>query len=213
MRQLTSAIFGLLVCLPVNAELTPKSHIGIAGIDFQSQLAASYGSNDNVTYQADDQQAQQSDYVQLAPYLQAIGVRGEDRYLLAYSGEYRQYADSPADDYARHFLQFEGAWRFGQKHGLTWNIAQTYDQEERGDELTQGFSEGQFEQYGFSQHGLRNSMFDTSLRYSYGALQGRGKLEVMLQSKQLSFRDTDDIAKAMRIFSVTLKSSSGVKTA
>jgi len=39
-------------------------------------------------------------------------------------------------------------------------------------------------------------MFDTSLRYSYGALQGRGKLEVMLQSKQLSFRDTDDIAKA-----------------
>ncbi|EJA3103147.1 capsular biosynthesis protein [Vibrio vulnificus] len=195
-RQLTSAIFGLLVCLPVNAELTPKSHIGIAGIDFQSQLAASYGSNDNVTYQADEQQAQQSDYVQLAPYLQAIGVRGEDRYLLAYSGEYRQYADSPADDYARHFLQFEGAWRFGQKHGLTWNIAQTYDQEERGDELTQGFSESQFEQYGFSQHGLRNSMFDTSLRYSYGALQGRGKLEVMLQSKQLSFRDTDDIAKA-----------------
>ncbi|MCG6293598.1 hypothetical protein K6U61_22445 [Vibrio vulnificus] len=81
MRQLTSAIFGLLVCLPVNAELTPKSHIGIAGIDFQSQLAASYGSNDNVTYQKDAQQAPQSDYVQLAPYLQAIGVRGEDRYL------------------------------------------------------------------------------------------------------------------------------------
>ncbi|MCF8778281.1 outer membrane beta-barrel protein [Vibrio sp. IRLE0018] len=200
MKPLTSAWLGLFICLPVQAELEPKSHIDMTGLDFQSQVAASYGVNDNVSYQKVESEAQQSSYAALAPYLQAMGRRGEDSYLLAYRGDYRQYDDSPADDYTNHFFQFEGKWRFGQKHGLTWGISQTYGQEERGDELTQGFTQQQFEQYGFSQHGLRNSMFDTSMRYSYGSLDGEGKLEVMLKRKELTFRDTEDIENASSHF-------------
>ncbi|EMW7169304.1 capsular biosynthesis protein [Vibrio fluvialis] len=200
MRQLTSALIIAVLAPAAHAELTPKSHIGIAGIDFQSQLGVDYGHDDNVTYQRDSDAAIDSYFWTLTPTLKAIGERGEDRYVLMYSGEYRRYEDSSADDYDRHFMMLDTAWRFGRMHGLTFNLSQTFGQEKRGQDMSEGFDDAEFKQFGFSEGGLKNSLLDTSLRYSYGAPEGRGKLEVMLQSKTLRFRDTDAFEQASASF-------------
>ncbi|MFV0489035.1 MAG: capsular biosynthesis protein, partial [Vibrio fluvialis] len=62
MRQLTSALIIAVLASAAHAELTPKSHIGIAGIDFQSQLGVDYGHDDNVTYQRDSDAAIDSNF-------------------------------------------------------------------------------------------------------------------------------------------------------
>ncbi|KQH86690.1 capsular biosynthesis protein [Vibrio sp. Vb2880] len=200
MRRLTSALCIAALVPAAHAELTPKSHIGPAGIDFQSQVGVDYGHDDNVTYQQNAAPAVASDFWTVTPTLQAVGERGEDKYTLMYSGEFRRYDDSAADDYDRHFFMMDNAWRFGRMHGFTLNISQTLGQEKRGQDMSEGFTDSQFAEYGFDEQGLKNSLLDTSVRYSYGAPEGRGKLEVLLQRKQLHFRDTDDIEQASPAF-------------
>ncbi len=190
----------LLVSPLAYADLKPKSHIGLAGIDFQSRVGASYGSNDNVTHQVDGNHAVESDYWTVSPELKAIGERGEDQYLFLYQGDYNRYEDSSADDSDRHFMMFDGSWRYGLRHGLKWNIQQSYGEEERGLGLTEGFNHSQMNQYGFEQDGAQYAQFNTSLRYSYGAPKGRGKLDVMLQTKTFDYQDTDQIRAANNDF-------------
>ncbi len=204
MKRLTSltAILTLFTTSSVLAELTPKSHIGPAGIDFQSQVGAHYGYDDNVTYQVDSDDAIQSNYWAVTPTLQMIGQRDEDKYFLMYEGEYRRFEQAEENDYDRHFMMFEGEWRYGLKHGLKWNIAKTYSQDRRGRELTEGFTQSQFEQYGLADAGLKASLFDTQLRYIYGAPEGRGHLNVMLETKGLKFHDTGSIRDANEDFYV-----------
>lgn len=192
MKRLTSTLLILSLAPAAYAELTPKSHIGLAGIDFQSQLGVDYGHESNVTYQRWADDAIDSDFWTLSPMIQAIGERGEDRYTLMYSGEFRRYDASSADDYQQHFLQLETAWRFGRMHGLSVNLSQNYGQERRGQGISEGFNQEELAEYGFADAGLKNSLSDSQVRYSYGAPEGRGKFEVMAQRKTLSFRDTDD---------------------
>ncbi|CAM2943605.1 capsular biosynthesis protein [Vibrio diazotrophicus] len=183
----------LLVNVSAHADLKPKSHIGIAGIDFQSQVGTAYGIDDNVTFQIDDEDKIESNYLTVSPELKAIGQRGEDQYLLMYKGDYNRYQDSHEDDSDSHFMMFDGYWRYGLRHGLKWNVQQGYGKEKRGLGLTEGFDESQMEQYGFGDSGLDYSQFNTSLRYSYGAPKGRGKLDVMLQTKSFGYDDKDHI--------------------
>ncbi len=107
---------------PCWADLMPKSHIGIAGIDFQSQVGLDYGHENNVTYQAYDQDAVSSDFQSVRPMIKAVGARYQDQYLLMYSGDYRRYDRDSADNYTDHFFRFNGAWRYGLKHGLTLSL-------------------------------------------------------------------------------------------
>ena len=74
-----------------HAELTPKSHITVAGIDVQSQVGVEYGQDSNVTYQINPMNEVDSAYTRVMPYLRAVGERGEDRYMLVYSGDYSRY--------------------------------------------------------------------------------------------------------------------------
>ncbi|MFB9215052.1 capsular biosynthesis protein [Vibrio sinaloensis] len=200
MRLHTSAFLGLLVCLPVRAELTPKPHVGPGGIEFQSRLETSSGTNDNVTFQSDPEQAHDLFYVEVAPYLEAVATHGADKYTLRYNMDYRRYKDSLADDYINQFMEFESAWRFGKKMGLTWHISQALNQELRGQGVTEGFSYDQFKEFGLTKYGIRNNYIDTGLLYSYGALDGRGRLDIGFTTKELTFRDTHHIEDASEEF-------------
>lgn len=164
----------------------PKSHIGVAGIDFQSQVAANWGNTSNVTYQPWSRNEISSDWVSVSPMFRAIGERYEDKYLLMYSGDYRSYRQDSADNYADHFLRFTGNWRYGQMHGLTLDIMDTLGHESRGRDITEGFLPEQFKQFGVTQP-LKTNFFSGETRYSYGAPEGRGRAEAALLYKQLRY--------------------------
>ncbi len=185
-------IAGMAIVQPAMAGLKPKSHIGIAGIDFQSQLGASYGQVGNVTYQPYQSDVVSSDFKSVTPTLKAIGERYEDKYLLMYSGDYRQYGSASADSYNDHFFDFNGSWRYGQMHGLMLNVADTVGHEERGRGITEGFLPSQFRGFGITSP-LDTNLLNTELRYSYGAPVGRGKTEVALLHKRLRFGNLDKI--------------------
>ncbi|MDN6934694.1 capsular biosynthesis protein, partial [Klebsiella pneumoniae] len=98
MRSKGMALTVLLYIPWVHADLQGKPHTGIAGIDFESQLGYDIGYNDNVTWQRYDQKKIGSSYQSIKPIVKAIGERYEDRYLLMYSGDYRNYANDSADN-------------------------------------------------------------------------------------------------------------------
>lgn len=177
---------------PSWADLTPKSHIGIAGIDFQSQVGLDYGHENNVTYQAYDQDAVSSDFQSVRPMIKAIGARYQDQYLLMYSGDYRRYDRDSADNYTDHFFRFNGVWRYGLKHGLTLSLEDSLGHEARGRGISEGFRPQQFSDFGINSP-LSSELFNSELRYSYGAPKGRGKAEVALLFKKLRLGHVDDI--------------------
>ncbi|MCU6663609.1 MAG: outer membrane beta-barrel protein [Silvania sp.] len=192
-------IAGIMVSPVAWAELTPKSHIGFAGIDFQSNVAADYGQNDNVTYQPHDSDAKSSAFMGLRPVITLTGERYQDQYLLMYSGDYRQYSSDSADNYDDHFFRFNGAWRYGLMHGLSLNLQDSLGHEQRGRGVTEGFLPDQFRQYGIRSP-LTTNFFDSELRYSYGAPKGRGKGEIALGHKKLTYGNTQDAQNASADF-------------
>ncbi|ULR33262.1 outer membrane beta-barrel protein [Dickeya fangzhongdai] len=183
---------GMIMPHPSWADLTPKSHIGIAGIDFQSQVGLDYGHENNVTYQAYDQDAVSSDFHSVRPMIKAIGARYQDQYLLMYSGDYRRYDRDSADNYTDHFFRFNGVWRYGLKHGLTLSLEDSLGHEARGRGISEGFRPQQFSDFGINSP-LSSELFNSELRYSYGAPKGRGKAEVALLFKKLRLGHVDDI--------------------
>ncbi|QDX32064.1 outer membrane beta-barrel protein [Dickeya poaceiphila] len=183
---------GMVIPHPSWAELVPKSHIGIAGIDFQSQLGLDYGHESNVTNQAYHQDVIGSDFQSLKPTLKAIGQRDQDRYLLMYSGDYRHYGSAPADNYTDHLLRFNGAWRYGQRHGIALILDDSLGHEARGSGITEGFRPQQLREFGIHSP-LSNTLFNSELRYSYGTPGGRGKADVAVLFKKLRLGHTGDI--------------------
>ena len=85
-----------------------------------------YGYNDNVSYQPHSSDAIGSSFQSAAPVLSMIGERGQDKYLLMYSGDYRNYSSDSADNYNDHFFRFNGAavraqaWSNPQSGGYAW---------------------------------------------------------------------------------------------
>lgn len=150
MRTKWIIVAGMIMPHPSLADLIPKSHIGIAGIDFQSQVGLDYGHENNVTYQVDDHDAVSSDFQSVRPTIKAIGARYQDQYLLMYSGDYRRYDSDPADNYADHFFRFNSAWRYGLRHGLTLSLEETLGHEVRGRGITEGFRPQQFSDFGIN---------------------------------------------------------------
>ena len=71
-------ITGIVISQSAWADLTPKSHIGFAGIDFLGKVAVDYGYNDNVSYQPHSNDAIGSSFQSAAPVLSMIGERGQD---------------------------------------------------------------------------------------------------------------------------------------
>ncbi|HDR2793547.1 MULTISPECIES: outer membrane beta-barrel protein [Enterobacter] len=195
MRSRFAILAGLLSVPYAHADLQAKPHTGIAGIDFESQLGYDIGYDDNVTWQHDSQDAIGSSYQNIKPVVKAMGERQEDRYLLMYSGDYRYYANDSADNRDNHYFMFNGNWRFGDKHGLALDLEETLGHEERGRDTTEGFLPEQFKEFGIDKP-IGTRFFNSELRYSYGAPEGRGKAELALQHKQLRFRDLDSINHA-----------------
>ncbi|EPM0706326.1 capsular biosynthesis protein, partial [Klebsiella aerogenes] len=111
MRSRFAVLAGLLSVPYAHADLQAKPHTGVAGIDFESQLGYDIGYDDNVTWQRYDQNKIGSSYQNIKPVVKAIGERYEDRYLLMYSGDYRNYGNDSADNRNNHFFMFNGKWR------------------------------------------------------------------------------------------------------
>ncbi|VFS67674.1 Uncharacterized protein conserved in bacteria (DUF2320) [Raoultella planticola] len=195
MRSRLIFLAGLLYLPYGYADLQAKPHTGVAGIDFESQIGYDVGYNDNVTWQRADHNKIASGYQNIKPILKAIGQRYEDRYLLMYSGDYRNYTSDSADNRSNHFFMFNGSWRYGKMHGLSLDLDETYGHEERGLDTTLGFLPEQFKEFGINKP-LSTRFFNSELRYSYGAPEGRGKVELALLHKQLRFRDLSDIQAA-----------------
>ncbi|BDH46336.1 capsular polysaccharide biosynthesis protein [Salmonella enterica subsp. enterica serovar Choleraesuis] len=192
MRSRLTFLVGLLSFPAAHADLQPKQHSGMAGIDFESQIGYDVGYNDNVTWQHDNANKIGSGYQRLTPIFKAIGERYEDRYMLMYSGNYRQYTNDSVDNRSDHFFMFNGNWRFGQMHGLSLDVDETLGHEDRGKDTSEGFLPSQFREFGINEP-IATRFFNSELRYSYGAPEGRGKVEVALQHKQLRFPDLDNI--------------------
>ncbi len=141
MRSELTFLAGLLAMPYAWADLQAKPHTGVAGIDFESQVGYDVGYNDNVTWQRYGGNEIGSAYQGVKPIFKAIGERYEDRYLLMYSGDYRRYASDSADNRDNHFFMFNGKWRFGSMHGLSLDLDETFDYEERGTAIPpRGFS-------------------------------------------------------------------------
>ena len=184
------------------ASLTPKPHIGPAGIEFQSNVDLDYGHDDNVNFQSDKTSPVESDFFNLKPFMQLKGVRGADVYTLQYSGDYRQYQkETTSDDYDDHMIKFIGAWKKGSNNDLLFTIENKFGHENRGEGLTDGFTtydtdnpkslkdnSGSFEKYGIDEV-LKTNTFNTSLRYSIGKQDSIGKLSFAVQYKEFNYDD------------------------
>lgn len=199
MRSELTFLAGLLAIPCAWADLQAKPHTGVAGIDFESQVGYDVGYNDNVTWQRYGGNETASSWQGIKPIFKAIGERYEDRYLLMYSGDYRRYASDSADNRDNHFFMFNGKWRFGSMHGLSLDLDETFGHEERGRDTTEGFLPEQFKEFGINKP-IATRFFNSELRYSYGAPEGRGKAEVALMHKQLRFRNLDSIEDASADF-------------
>lgn len=195
MRFRLPLLAGLLYIPCVYADLQAKPHTGVAGIDFESQMGYDVGYNDNVTWQRASDNKIASGYQNIKPIFKAIGQRYEDRYLLMYSGDYRNYTSDSADNRSNHFFMFNGNWRYGRMHGLSLDLNETLGHEERGLDTTLGFLPEQFKEFGINKP-LSTRFFNSELRYSYGAPEGRGKAELALLYKQLRFRDLSNVQAA-----------------
>lgn len=181
------------------ASLTPKPHIGPAGIEFQSNVDLDYGHDDNVNFQSDKTSPVESDFFNLKPFMQLKGVRGADVYTLEYSGDYRQYQkETTSDDYDDHTIKFIGAWKKGSNNDLLFTIENKFGHENRGEGLTDGFTtydtdgknenSGSFEKYGIDEV-LKTNTFNTSLRYSIDKQDSIGKLSFAVQYKEFTYDD------------------------
>lgn len=191
----------ILICLLLQshsayADLTPKPHIGPAGIEFQSNVGIDYGYDDNVNFQSEKKTNIESDFFNVKPFIQLEGVRGADVYTLQYSGDYRQYQEqekSTSDNYDDHTIRFIGAWKKGVNNDLLFTIENTLGHENRGEGLTDGLTADQFKTYGIDDV-LKTNMFNTEFRYSIDKQDSIGKLSFAAQYKELRYddRNSDD---------------------
>ncbi|WP_339379730.1 outer membrane beta-barrel protein [Aliivibrio sp. SR45-2] len=179
------------------AALTPKPHIGPAGIEFQSNVDLDYGYDDNVNFQSEKAPHVTSDFFDLKPFLKLEGKRNADTYTVEYLGDYRQYQnDATSDDYDDHTIRFIGAWEKGLNNDLLFTIENVLAHENRGEGLTDGLSAEQFKQYGIDDV-LKTNMLNTELRYSIDKQDSIGKLSFAAQYKEFSYddRESSDVHK------------------
>ncbi|WP_027694997.1 hypothetical protein [Vibrio litoralis] len=181
------------------AELTPKSHTGWLGIDYQANVGIDTGYNDNVTFQPDPLYASESFFYRINPEIRMIGQRYTDTYVLSYSGDYLKYEDASSDDANKHDLSFYGEWWLGFKHSVKLNLDNTINREQRGRELTEGLLPSQLALYGIDE-GLKTNFFNGEVRYNYGAPEGRGSLQFALQQKRLDYTDLSSVEQASSDF-------------
>lgn len=181
------------------AYLTPKPHIGPAGIEFQSNIGLNYGYDDNVNFQSDNTPQVASEFFNLKPFLKLEGKRDADSYTIEYSGDYRKHQEeATSDDYDDHTIKFTSVWKKGFNSDILFTIENQFGHENRGEGLTDGFTtynedqpdenSGSFEKYGINDV-LKTNLFNTALRYSLDKQDSIGKLSFEVQYKDFNYDD------------------------
>ncbi|MCP1267698.1 outer membrane beta-barrel protein [Aeromonas hydrophila] len=197
MHRLTSLVCaGLLLSpsLSVRADVTPVSHQGPLGLAIQTEVESRHGHDSNLLWQRESHQAIDSDFIGIAPEFRMVGERGLDRYQLSYQGDYRRYDGSRADDYADHQLQLDGSWRFSLRNAFQLMYQYRLGHEARGEGLTEGFllqgdeGDATFGWFNIAEP-LRFRRTELGGRYSYGAPEARGKLELAWSRKAMRYAD------------------------
>jgi len=192
MRSRLTLMVGLFYLPIAHADLQPKQHIGVAGLDFESQLGYDVGYNDNVAWQHNEYDKISSGYQRLTPSVKVMGKRHEDQYLLSYDGDYRQYQSDSADNRNDHTLLFDGKWRLGQMHGTELILYDAFGHEDRGKDSSEGFTSEQFREFGINKP-IATHFSSGEARYTYGAPEGRGHVSVALLHTQLRYRSLKTI--------------------
>gem|GEM_PF-108274 len=197
MHRLTSLVCaGLLLSpsLSVRADVTPVSHQGPLGLAIQTEVESRHGHDSNLLWQRESHQAIDSDFIGIAPEFRMVGERGLDRYQLSYQGDYRRYDGSRVDDYADHQLQLDGSWRFSLRNAFQLMYQYRLGHEARGEGLTEGFllqgdeGDATFGWFNIAEP-LRFRRTELGGRYSYGAPEARGKLELAWSHKAMRYAD------------------------
>ena len=190
MKALTKVCALLVSLSPIVAHadvnLVPKSHIGWLGIQYQSNVAADYGVDNNVTYLRADPIS--SSYREIKPTVTATGSHLGDQYLLMYQGDYRRYQADKADNNNNSRFFFHGNWWFKRRNNLDLQSSRTYGDEARGQGSSLGFTPEQFSKFGIN-HPLPTIFDDTTLRYNYGAPDAEGKLSVAFEHKNFDYQN------------------------
>ncbi|CAM3953591.1 hypothetical protein VA7868_00494 [Vibrio aerogenes CECT 7868] len=203
MKRLTDLIgLALMISCSASAALTPKSHQLIAGIKFRSQVETQFGDNSNVTYQNGRSAARaavRSDFMFIRPEIEVSGQPGQGIFRLMYTGQYRQFRQSPADDYSDHMYAFSGQWLPEKRHTFRWDIRRISGHESRGQGVTEGLSDIQLRRYGVNRP-IQTSMLDAELAYDFGLPEGSPKLTTSLRGKTFSFSDTGNIDDNFRSY-------------
>jgi len=196
-HRLTSLVCaGLLLSpsLSVRADVTPVSHQGPLGLAIQTEVESRHGHDSNLLWQRESHQAIDSDFIGIAPEFRMVGERGLDRYQLSYQGDYRRYDGSRVDDYADHQLQLDGSWRFSLRNAFQLMYQYRLGHEARGEGLTEGFllqgdeGDATFGWFNIAEP-LRFRRTELGGRYSYGAPEARGKLELAWSHKAMRYAD------------------------
>ncbi|MCF7353044.1 hypothetical protein [Vibrio sp. CK2-1] len=208
----------LFFAIPSFAEFSSNTHIDWLGLEYQSNLAAEYGYNDNVLYQ-EHNQVIGSDYVALKPELSIAGKRNTKDFYLFYQGDYRQYNEQQVEDdsYNDHFVYGAFDWELGIRHHLSLSASYKLGHEARGSGATKGFyfySDGSSDkQATFSDfnitHELGTQSSNFSAQYTYGAKGAKGNLIFGLQRSEL---DYDILDSYDPVFQDYLKNEDSVET-
>lgn len=212
------ALLLLFFTIPSFAEFSSNTHIDWLGFEYQSNLAAEYGYNDNVLYQ-EHNQIIGSDYVALKPELSIAGKRNTKDFYLFYQGDYRQYNEQQVEDdsYNDHFVYGAFDWELGIRHHLSLSVSYKLGHEARGSGATKGFY---FYSDGFSDkqatfsdfnitHELSTQSSNFSAQYTYGAKGAKGNLIFGFQRSEL---DYDILDSYDPVFQDYLKNEESVET-
>jgi len=198
-KAIVIAIANALFAHNTLADVAPKSHIGLLGFDFQSDVEAQYGYDDNVTYQKNNEVG--SDFYSIKPKVGLVGERKGTRLEFFYEGDYRDYLtddedplypyDADSDEYFDHNFGMYSDFQFGKRSNLTFNIANAMGHEERGQGVTEGFTGKQLSRYGVDEV-IKTNFFSSSLGYSYLRPESSNSLHFEAGYAKLSYYDLDD---------------------
>ncbi len=191
-----------MISCSASAALTPKLHTLPGGMDVRSRLDVRYGENTNVTRQngrAASRAARRSGFWAVQPGFEISGQHAQGVYHLKYAGQYRHFQHSPADDYADHLYTFSGKWLPESHHALQWEFSRMSGHEARGQGVTEGLSDEQFQRYGIDQT-LKTSLHDAELAYDYGLPEGTYGLRASVNRKTFSFPQTGHIESNFRTY-------------
>lgn len=151
-------------------------------ITYKPRLGLYVVNSDNI-YSTSASEVSSSIFVQEPGLL--LDIRpGRHQVELEYQGEYGQYSQDSADDYADHLFAGRAFLDLGVRHGLDFDASFFKGHEDRGRGLTRGLGPGDS---GFPVEPDEYSNRDLNALYSFGAKGAKGRIELSAGSQKREY--------------------------